>query len=140
MSVYKATYADFDTIYNLVWKFIENSPYKDMADEVKVEVVIEHALEKGVVFLDEDHQGVIGGIIIPFAYGFQLQAAELCWWVEPEARKTGLGKELLDAFENWASERDASFITMISLDDQVGKVYEKLGYALKERTYMKEIN
>jgi GNAT superfamily N-acetyltransferase len=88
---------------------------------------------------------MIGGIIVPYIYDNYSQAIELCWWVDEDVRHTGLGKELLQAFEDWAKEEGCKYITMISLaapnqeHDQVGKVYEKLGYSLMERTYMKEI-
>jgi GNAT superfamily N-acetyltransferase len=64
-------------------------------------------------------------------------ATEIGWYVSPDERGKEAGKQLLEAFEYWAQKVGCKYITMISLDDRVGKFYEKKGYSLLERAYMK---
>jgi GNAT superfamily N-acetyltransferase len=74
----------------------------------------------------------------PFPFGPYSLATETAWWVEPDKRGSGLGLQLLQAFEYWAKEKaGAAMISMSSLDDKVGEMYTKQGYKLYERAYMK---
>ena len=80
-------------------------------------------------------------MVSPSLYSKDRVALEILWWVEPDARKTGLGKELLEAFEYWAKNiAQCSIIAVSSLDDEsLDKFYNKKGYKLTEKTYMKVI-
>jgi GNAT superfamily N-acetyltransferase len=102
--------------------------------------VLKQFLQENSVFIAENGHGMLVGMKRPFIYGVCDTAIELSWWVDEEYRNTGLGKELLKAFEDWAKENNCKFMTMVSLDDHAGHLYEKLGYTLAERTYMKVIN
>lgn len=101
---------------------------------------VHNVLTNGVVLLDESGHGMIGALIMPFAFGLGLQAMEVCWWVDLEYRNSNIGRELVEAYENWAKLNECDFITMFALDDQIEKFYMKNGYILRERTYMKELN
>ena len=70
--------------------------------------------DKSVVLIAE--KGVVAGTIEPLFINRQhwiLQ--ERGWWVEPEARKQGLGDQLRKALEDWGFENGASIISMITV-------------------------
>ena len=135
-----ATLDDFDQILEMCVKFIETTEYKSLYDLESIKNVVDVSLSTDfyVTFI-EDGKGMLGGHITPFIFGNKLVAQELGWWVEPEYRKTGVGKDLIDSFENWARFKKCEIIVMVSLDDIVGNYYEKAGYKLVERMYMKEL-
>lgn len=135
----KATYKDLDAIEDMARQFVEAGPYKEHVNFISIKMVILACLSKESIFIEDSGKGMILGIVAPFVYGTIPVATELAWWVSPEARNSSIGKELFDTFENWAKEQGCKLITMISLDEQVGKYYEKRGYRLSERAYIKEI-
>lgn len=133
---------DLDNLNRMALEAIRKAAYAFISDQGRVVTVIKHFLQElpnQVVFIDESGHGMIAGMIVPFAYGIEEQAIELLWWVDEEYRLTGIGRELLEGFEVWAASKGARIVTMISLDDQVGSYYEKQGYTLCERTYMKDL-
>lgn len=137
-----ATIEDIDIIVSMAMKFISESNYKNYGNEIALRALVERVLnapdEDSIVLLYED-KGMIAGITSQFLFGTFKSATELAWWIDPEHRKSRLGSELLEAFEYWAKKVGCKLITMISIDDNVGKYYEKKGYVLQERTYTKEL-
>jgi len=101
-------------------------------------VVFDCIVSKDKIIFISEH-GMLVGMLSEFIYGDCLIATELAWWVDPEYRGTSEGKELLTSFEGWAKDKGCKYITMISLDEGLGKYYEKCGYLLTERSYMREL-
>lgn len=70
-------------------------------------------------------------------------AQELFWWVDPESRGAGIGREMLDGLEAWAKANEARTLTMVSLDavdgEAVGRLYTARGYSPLERHFSKVI-
>lgn len=133
---------DHSEVVNMAIKFANNTVYSRYCD---VEVINRLAADfldplnpDKIVFI-EPSSGMLAGMITPFTFGVDLIATEVVWWVEPDKRNTKVGKELLDAFEDWARNEGCRLITMISIDDALGKYYEKRGYGLYEHAYMKEL-
>ena len=138
-----ATIEDLPLVSRMAQSFIESSPYNrhfdmGMVDGVLTQLSTSEDSRKGIVLLYGE-VGMLAGMSSPFIYGPHYMATELGWWVEPDARKSGAGKELIKAFEEWARRVGCTLITMISLDDTVSQYYEKNGYVLTERAYMKEL-
>lgn len=136
------TLEDLDLLVTLSMKFISQLDYASHCSEERVRIFAESLLvapntEKIVIFSDDI--GFVIGIASPFLFGNEKIATEMGWWVEPEHRKSNVGKELIDAFEYWAKSTGCSLITMMCLDEKVGTYYEKRGYKLTEFTYMKEV-
>lgn len=135
-----ATLEDLDLVVSLGMSFIETTKYKDIASEDKIrelsKKLIETPNEYSIILLYEDF-GMLAATVVPFMFGPSIYATEIAWWVSPEKRKSNVGSELLEAFEYWANKVGCEFVTMVSLDDQVSKIYEKQGYKLFERTYLK---
>lgn len=62
-------------------------------------------------------------------------AHEVAWWVEPDDRKGGAGRMLLDAAEHAAREVDCAGVQMLLLQsspEAAAKVYANAGYVPSE--------
>jgi GNAT superfamily N-acetyltransferase len=136
-----ATIEDEDLILELALKFVNESPYKEYANEEYIRGLIKDFLASDqsvkIVLLHEN--SMLAGMVSPFLFGPHLMATEVAWWVDLDSRKKKIGEELLEAFEFWAKKVGCDLITMVSIDDTLGKYYEKKGYSLHERAYMKEL-
>ncbi len=139
----RATIEDFDLVYDMAVKFSEEfSQYKEFVEPLFLETIIRDILmspDELKVALLHGEMGMLLGEVSQFPYGPHLVAVERAWWVKPENRMTKVGLELLEAFEFWANKVGCKIITMSCLDEGVGKLYEKQGYKLSERAYMKVI-
>lgn len=87
--------------------------------------------------------GFIAGSLMPhFLNKDCIIANEMAWWVNPGYRK-GLGKKLLQAFESWARDNNASRIVVSSTIDPensfLDAFYKKYGYMVSEISYMKSL-
>lgn len=139
-----ATIEDKEQVVEMARKFAEVSPYSKYIPIEKIEAMVEQGLQgdptKLIIIIDEDYRGMIAGQVSQFIYGDVLMATELLWWVDPSHRKSKVGSELIEGFEEWAKYVGCKLITMVCLDDALGSYYEKRGYDLRERAYMKELN
>lgn len=138
-----ASIADFDLVFSMAMKFAQSTDLGKYADEDKITALIKEVLsspqDQKIVILFED-KGMVAGIKQPFLLGTVDIATELCWWVDPDHRGKKIGKELAGAFEYWATNiAKAKLIALACYDDEVGKAYEKNGYRLYERAYLKEV-
>lgn len=77
--------------------------------------------------------GAIGLVRSTHLWTGEPYVGELFWWVTPAARGGGL--RLLRAGERWAADGGALAMQMIAPTAQVGRVYERLGYAWLESGY-----
>lgn len=57
-------------------------------------------------------------------------------WVAPEARRTGVGGQLIHAIEDWAAERGIRTLQLMvtSANDSAVKFYDRLGFTKTGRT------
>lgn len=85
--------------------------------------------------------GAIGGVVSPDLYSGEPIAHEFYWFVLEGYR--GKGIQMYRAFEAWARERECTQIQMVHLTDsmaeQLGHVYERLGFVQAEVRYTKEL-
>jgi GNAT superfamily N-acetyltransferase len=140
MTLKIAEIEDLEIIKQMAMNFVKVSGYEAFATEEHIESLILDIISgdktKTVLILGEG--GFIAGAVTNFPFGPVKVVTEIAWWVEPDQRKEGLGKELLDALEYWAKNvANCEMMTMTSLDSKIGKLYEKRGYKLYERAYMK---
>lgn len=140
MTLRLATENDLELVLKHSRAFMAASAYADIYGEEELTALLLKLIrdDDKVLILHGD-DGLIAGISIPWTFGPRKLAMELGWWVVPDKRKSNIGKELLDAFEYWAKKINCSLISMVSIDDTLGKYYEKRGYVLCERAYIKEI-
>ena len=139
MVVRMATGADWQIANKLAYKFCSEA-YGQWTDKIVITDLVESLIfeDDKVMFLYED-KGFLAGILNRFILGNKTMAVELGWYVDPDVRGKKIGKDLLREFEKWAKFKNADLITMVSIDNDVGNFYEKNGYKLYERTYMKEL-
>lgn len=90
--------------------------------------------------------GVVVGALAPVWYNPSvLYAAELGWWMNEEHRGGSAALRLVRAFEGWAREQGALYVSLSAMrhgDTDVGRlcgIYEKMGYYEVERTFLKKI-
>lgn len=138
-----ASLEDIDLVMSMAMKFAESTDLGKYADRASIEALTRQFLssppEERIIILHGE-AGFIAGLVQPFMLGTVKLATELAWWVEPAYRKKKVGKELVEAFEFWAVNiARAKLISLACYDDEVGKFYEKNGYRLFERAYMKEV-
>lgn len=139
-----ATIEDFDEILSMSMKFMEKTGYTEHSDEETISKLITNILigeQNQMIILLKPGMGFLAGMCSPFLFGPHFIASEIAWWVNEDQRGSGVGAELLDAFEYWAKNvANCSLITMTTLNnEEIGKFYEKKGYELYERAYMKKL-
>jgi hypothetical protein len=90
---------------------------------------------------DPDHAvvGMIGLVAITSHVSGLPTATEVMWWVDPEARGSGL--TLLRRAERWAVETGAAVIQMVApaTHARLGMLYQRRGYEMMETTYQSPV-
>lgn len=102
------------------------------------------SLDHGLVLLsieDDEVVGILIAVASQFVFSPQMVATEMGWYVLPEYRDYRRGVKLVQAFEAWAKEIGADFIAMSDIvqTQDLSKLYERQGYKLSEKTYVKEL-
>lgn len=83
--------------------------------------------------------GMFGMFLFDHPITGEAIAAELCWWMEPEARGGKAAIQMLRMAEAWARARGASAIEMIAPDERVASFYSKVGYERTDVHYRKTL-
>jgi GNAT superfamily N-acetyltransferase len=97
------------------------------------------------VAYDGDHLlGAIGGEVAAHPYQrSSLMGHEYFWYIIPEARGGGAGKQLLDAFSAWLKERGATHLAMVIMHGKDGvhpgllQFYKREGFTAFETTVIR---
>lgn len=138
-----ATIEDFDEIKGMAMQFMSKTGYTEYSDEETISQLISNILagkQNEMIILLKPGVGFIAGMSSPFVFGPHLIASEIAWWINEDSRGNGDGNDLIDAFEYWAKNvAGCTMVSLSGLDDDIGKYYEKKGYKLYERAYMKNI-
>lgn len=140
MSVREAGPGDVEAILDLGERFHAFSPWRDRpfqreATRRTVEALIQS--ESGVLLFNGE--GILGGVLSPIYFGGGVVAQELFWFADRG------GRELIKAFEQWAGAKGADGVLMVNLavnertDALMCRMYERMGYGLRERHYWKEL-
>lgn len=150
----EATVADAPTIVRLTQRFLEGSGYgqilmfnpKTLADLILLLL----AQGQGVVFLGERRawDGVGGwqavGMLAAIAGRHPITGEEtveeLAWWVNPEARSSRLGYQMLGSLEAWARHKACRMLKLVApAGSRVGDFYTRRGYLPVETAYLKRL-
>lgn len=146
-----ATWDDFFDIRDMLEKFSQASPYKEITLDVqKMESIIEKILggdkSEALILLyivNERPVGLLVGMKTEMNLNYDKIAHELIWWVEPQYRGGRAGIELFKAFEFWAKKVGCKLVQMSLVETEdapkVQKIYSKFGYKPTERAFLKEI-
>lgn len=144
----RATLEDVPVIVEMAGHFItaENRPYHRIltVEPAALEQLAGNLVQHGLVLLGLDLLGRIVGmyVAIPFKdpVTTRMLLDEVVWWVEPAARSSSIGPKLLRSAEAWARQKGFVGVKMIApCGSNVGRYYERAGYAPIETTYYKPL-
>lgn len=140
MDIREATMNDGEVLIRLLCNFAAQSPYTNLVDFYRIgQLAGSFIMDDDKLALICEDQGMLLAMTMPFLWGTKSTATEMAWWVEPAHRKNGVGKALIERFQDWAKLKGCTAITLTSLDNSVNRLYDRLGYKLCEQTYIKEI-
>lgn len=145
----RATVEDYAEIFYMAVEFKIVSPYADLPiSDQRIIDCLSEALQSddyGVFIAEEGNEsvGFVVGMLTKTLFSESKVAGELAWWVKPESRSSGIGIELLKAYEQWAKEAGAKLVSVSLLENDdlhiIDKIYTKAGYTPVERSYIKEL-
>ncbi len=84
--------------------------------------------------------GVFAFILFDHYYSGEFVAGEMIWYLEPEARKSGMALELLWAAEKLAHDMGAKKMQLTAPTEEIAAMYTKLrGYRKVETAFQRSI-
>lgn len=146
----EAETTDIPRIIEMGSRSLREGPYKDqIADNPEQATVtalqVIESSEGRILLAEEDGQviGLVGFVVFPNYFTGEPTGNEIMWWVEPECRKkfpfTAIA--LFRAAERIArDECGATKMCFTAPTQEVGKMYEMLGYSPVEVAYQKALN
>jgi N-acetylglutamate synthase-like GNAT family acetyltransferase len=126
MDIRTATEADLDSILNLVNSAYQVERFFKNQDRLTAEDLKSH-FKSGTLLITED-AGTITGCIYVTRNGDRAYFGLLA--IDPSRQKTGIGRRLVAAAEEFARETGARFMDLriINLREELPGIYAKLGY------------
>ncbi|MBP6203361.1 MAG: GNAT family N-acetyltransferase [Azonexus sp.] len=145
-----ATPDDIDTLVEMGREFFASAPYSRFIayDPDSIRDAVIGMVQFGCALVAEAGGQIVGFIVGHMAPTWfnrsQWVATEFAWWVAPDHRGSTAGVRLLQAFEAWGVSRGAVAVVMsdLILDDggaPAGRIFDRLGYAVVERSHAKGI-
>jgi GNAT superfamily N-acetyltransferase len=145
MDIRPATSADVPRLVAMGAHFIEATGYRTLlpVNEAQLAALMARLLTEpgGAIFVLATEATVMGAIgLYRFAHPISGEpvASEVFWWVEPDARGSGL--RLLREAERWAAAQGAALLQMIAPTPAVERVYAHRGYVPVERLYQRRLD
>ncbi len=143
-----ADLTDLQDIKKMAKSFFLSSTYSDKEyNEEKINDVIVQLLHdptNGIIILallGGKSVGCVACSVSPLLFNYSKIATEVIWWVDKKHRRSGVGQQLIEALEYWAKNiAKTDYVQLSSLNggDEVGQYYEKIGYKLIEKAYLKQ--
>lgn len=140
-----ATEDDFEQILDMSALFWLDTQFDEPFERDHTWHMVNLAFEHGllaVVEIDSRCVGFCAGVKSPILGSSKtFGATELAWYVYPEHRKGKNGIALLLFMEKLVQEQGIKYWTMVSMQssmpEQVGAMYERMGYVHSETCYTK---
>lgn len=137
----RVRYAVFEDRFAMVrmgMEFLAASGLPLPVDPVHMEATAKAHMAGGdkvafILDVDGGKHGMLLALVAPSPIAPVRIADEVVFWTDPDHR--GHGRELLDAYEQWAAGRGADVIAMHAPNDRVGKLYARRGYERADATY-----
>jgi GNAT superfamily N-acetyltransferase len=136
-----AEYSDIPEILRMGREFA-----KAIGKDVNREVLVPHLegmINSEQALLAVDDGAMVAGILYPSYLDGEVTAQELWYWVDPDKRKQGKGKALIETFETWATAMGATVLLLTATHGMthrvLGKIYSARGYKPQEHVYSKGI-
>lgn len=136
---------DLDTVTDMSRQFWKLTAYTEPFDAAHARAMAEAALEHGllaVLEVEGQVRGFCAALKFPLlANAATLQATEIAWWVDPDARQGRNGIALMKHMEDLCRDQGVKYLNMVvmeSCNPEVGAaIYEARGYSKLETTYMR---
>lgn len=134
--------ADLPRLVEMGKRFRASSSYRDFIPE-NTDAMVQTAtklISFGTVYVSQSGSkvnGMIGFLLFDHPLSGEKTASEIFWWVEPEARGTGL--RLLNAMKRSAKASGAVKMQMIAPSPEVAAIYELLKFQKIETHYQKSL-
>ena len=146
MTIRKATKEDILDIVLLTKQFLKEFKPPIKLDSTHFIKNLETTVEDPSYFfyVSEQESEVVGYLSGAKSYSMfssQPMAIEIGWFLQPEYRGSSDGLKLLSEFIKWAKEQGCEVISMGDLAkvQDLSPLYNRKGFELYERTYIKEI-
>lgn len=146
MTIRPATEADVPAIVAMGLRFQALTTY---AHHLRTDAALLTTLADGLVRNEDavifvaDRAGVLIGMLAAALYPQPMSGlligAEVCWWMEPEARGGRTALRLLHTAEAWAKAHGAAVFQMIAPTDHVAQFYDRLGFERVEIHYQRAL-
>lgn len=121
--------------------------FKEMSFIMMAQSMIVDSANKLILVAEHEGQivGMLGAYVSPWFCDFsQFQVVESWFYVLPEYRKFGYGKELLNVLTEIAQKSGAVNLKMASLHNEkqniMGRFYRSQGFVKSDSFYVKELN
>lgn len=133
----EATEADLPQLLEWGANFAESIDLPGGYDRQSAEVMFRQLMDAGILLIGDG--GAVGAFVHPSPYNSaHLTGQEMFWWVEPEHRGNGMGRDLFDALQAMVEEAGVKSFTMSTLGDHgIGRFYEAHGYRQTDQNYTK---
>lgn len=145
MDVRLARASDLSKLVALGPHFASQMPYQTAGvDASSVLRMLRSSLAQGLLIIAGDGVGGLLGLKMPLWFDPKtVIAVELAWWLEPEYRSGTVGIRMIDLFEKSAKQAGCHHVSMMLMQniqpDRVAALYERRGYHLTERVFVKEL-
>ena len=128
MNIRLATEGDFEAVKTLINAAFEVERFFKSEDRVNTPMLQDY-FKRGVFLLEEEEQHLTGCVFVELK-GQRAYLGLLS--VDPSRQKSGIGRRLTAAAEEFARESGAHFmdITVVNLRTELPPIYEKLGYKI----------
>ena len=126
MEIRLATEGDLDAMLRLTNRAFEVERFFKAEDRLNAPMLRDY-FERGVFLLSEEEEQLTGSVFVELK-GSRAYLGLLS--VDPSRQKSGIGRRLTAAAEEFARESGAHFmdITVVNLRTELPPIYEKLGY------------
>lgn len=120
----------------LPWKF--SAPHADLLFRQAIEMPDRVCI---VYAPDDIARGFLLGYVAASPMADISFARDFGWWIDPGHRGIAAA-EMLDAFELWADQHNATFACMAAMEanPRAGRIYERRGYQKTETHYLKRLD
>jgi GNAT superfamily N-acetyltransferase len=139
-----ATVADIPRMLEMGRRFFDASGYSEITsfDPESLRATFEGLMMNPDAVVLVTTGGMAAALIYPFYFNVGHRTAqEMFWWVDKEHR--GIGTQLFDALIAGVKAKGAESLVMIALErltpEKVGGIYERRGFRLSERSYIKKL-
>lgn len=147
MEVRFAQESDWPVVLEYVRNFHKQSVYSDIPVTEDCHSLFQLILSQNMLVVVEDGNkvvGICGGLVAPIPFNPKLtMAQELFWWIEPEYRDGGAGKQLLEGYQLACKANGVALLFLSSLEgvepEKADYIYKRYGFEKAENVYAKKV-